>query len=179
MTTETTSMFLQSLLPSAKLGVGLGEMLAKDIAADQFARFLTNDGKPIVANHPAYAIGHLAIYPAKIAGFLGADTAKFGQMEKWVPVLEQNIDCHDDADGSIYPNKDAIMEAFTAGYNGILDILATTDESVFAQENPMEGARDRFPTIGVMTSFMLTSHIMFHLGQVSTWRRCMGLGPVM
>ncbi|MFT5423803.1 MAG: hypothetical protein ACI89L_001592 [Phycisphaerales bacterium] len=179
MPTETTSMYLQSLLPAAKLGVGFGEMLAKDIPADKFARFITNGGQPIVANHPAYAIGHLAIYPAKIAGFLGADTSKFAQMEKWTPVLEQDIECHDDADGSIYPSKDAIMDAYVSGYAGIVEIVASTDESVFAQENPFEKARDRFPTVGVMTNFMLTSHIMFHLGQVSTWRRCNGLGSVM
>jgi len=179
MPTDTTSMFLQSLLPAAKLGIGLGEMLAKDIPADKFVRFLTNNGEKIVANHPAYAIGHLAIYPAKIAGFLGADASTFAKLEKWVPVLEQDIECHDDADGSIYPGKDAILDAYVSGYTGILDIVANTDESVFAQENPFEKARDRFPTIGVMTSFMLTSHVMFHLGQVSTWRRCMGLGSVM
>jgi hypothetical protein len=33
-----------------------------------------------------------------------------------------------------------------------------------------------FPTIGGAVNFLLVGHVQMHLGQVSTWRRVMGLG---
>ena len=49
---------------------------------------------------------------------------------------------------------------------------------VFARENPVEGRfREILPTVGGVVLFMLNNHVMMHAGQVSHWRRAMGLGP--
>ncbi len=36
-------------------------------------------------------------------------------------------------------------------------------------------APDRFPTLGALANFLMNNHVMMHIGQVSTWRRAMGL----
>ena len=42
--------------------------------------------------------------------------------------------------------------------------------------NPTAGrARELFPTIGAVVAFYLAGHVLNHLGQLSTWRRCIGL----
>jgi hypothetical protein len=33
-----------------------------------------------------------------------------------------------------------------------------------------------FPTLGSLYNFYVGGHMMMHLGQISTWRRMMGLG---
>jgi hypothetical protein len=43
---------------------------------------------------------------------------------------------------------------------------------------PDESRRERFPTVGAATNFLLNDHLMFHAGQVSAWRRAVGLGSV-
>jgi hypothetical protein len=35
---------------------------------------------------------------------------------------------------------------------------------------------ERFPTLGSVHAFYCGGHIMMHLGQMSAWRRMMGLG---
>ncbi|MFG0305449.1 MAG: hypothetical protein ACF8Q5_04465 [Phycisphaerales bacterium JB040] len=177
--TTTQASTVTNLIDAAKLGFGLAEALAKDIPADRFARQLSVDGKPVNANHPAYCYGHLAIYPIRIIGFLGGDGDSVAAPEHWNDLFKMGAECHDDPDGSIYPAKDELVERVRSGYGAVLEQLAVTDESLFAQPFPDEKMRERFPTIGMTVTFMLTSHFMFHLGQVSTWRRCMGLGPVM
>jgi hypothetical protein len=37
--------------------------------------------------------------------------------------------------------------------------------------------RDLFPTIGAAINFYLIGHVQVHLGQISAWRRGMGLPP--
>jgi hypothetical protein len=32
-----------------------------------------------------------------------------------------------------------------------------------------------WPCIGAAFNFLLSGHVMVHMGQVSAWRRCMGL----
>ena len=49
---------------------------------------------------------------------------------------------------------------------------------ILAQENPIEGFRSRAPTIGDAANFLMNSHAMFHLGQLSAWRRAMGLASI-
>jgi hypothetical protein len=38
---------------------------------------------------------------------------------------------------------------------------------------------EMLPTLGAAMMFMCGSHLQMHLGQVSSWRRAMGLGSAM
>jgi hypothetical protein len=38
-------------------------------------------------------------------------------------------------------------------------------------------SREMFPTLGAVVAFYLGGHVMNHLGQLSAWRRCLGLPP--
>jgi hypothetical protein len=42
-------------------------------------------------------------------------------------------------------------------------------------QHPDEKARVNWPCIGAAFNFLLSGHVMVHMGQVSAWRRCMGL----
>ncbi len=159
------------IVPPAKTTMNFAEALIKEIEPAQFGRM--PDG--VKTNSPAFAMGHLAIYPAWIGGVLGIDVPTVP--EGFDDLFKHGAECRDDADGSIYPSMDAIMSYYRAGHNSLIDGLAGVDASKYAEPNPSEGMRDMAPTCAALANFMLTAHAMMHLGQVSAWRRCMGMGP--
>jgi hypothetical protein len=164
----------------------LAEQMVKDVSPDLFARkphFGTGaDAKVIDANHPAFVYGHLATYPIKLLQMCGVDaTAPAVIMPPaYAELFSAGKECRDDPDNTIYPSMAEINEQFFGGYRHALEAISTVSDEVFTRPNPAEGRmKAMFPTVGPLVNFMVGSHIMMHLGQVSTWRRCFGLGPVM
>ena len=53
------------------------------------------------------------------------------------------------------------------------------DESrlVVGDQIALGRSRELFPTLGAVVAFYLAGHVMNHLGQLSAWRRCIGLPP--
>ena len=84
------------------------------------------------------------------------------------------------SDASKYPTKDEILPYFTERYETVAAVIEGMSAEDLAAENPMEGRfRESFPTVGSAVAFMMNNHIMMHAGQVSAWRRSIGLGSVM
>lgn len=164
----------ETLLPSARRMIGYADLLTKDIPADQFAR----QPQGINASSPAFVIGHLATYPDRMLATIGKparDLARYNEL------FDAGKECRDDPEGTIYPPKEELLTLFFERHNALMEALPTLDAAVFTQPNPHpnERFREMFPTIGAMLAFMLLSHTFMHLGQISTWRRVMGLGPCM
>lgn len=151
---------------------GYGEMLVKDIDAGRFCEM----PHPTM-NHPAFVYGHLAIYPKKVAELLGEPDAVVDVPEGWDDLFQPGVECS--ADASKYPAKDAIVERFLADYKAASEVVARTPDEVFQREFPDESRRERFPTVGVAINFLMNNHTMMHLGQISSWRRAVGLPSVM
>ena len=78
---------------------------------------------------------------------------------------------------------DASMEvltgAFDASHARLLEVLPEIDPECFSADLPEGRYRDFFGTVGNAVTFITCSHPMMHLGQVSMWRRAMGLGSCM
>jgi hypothetical protein len=162
------------LVPLARVSLGYAERLLADIPASEFAR--TPAG--VRTNHPAFVYGHLAIYPDRLLEFMGrTDLAR--PNPRFLDLFAAGKECIDDADGSVYPAMDEVVRVFRERYEAVLTPLAEAPESAFERANPSERMRDRLPTVAAMAAFLLGSHMMMHLGQVSAWRRCKGLPPVM
>lgn len=164
----------QTILPSARTSLGYTDRLLNAVDAAIFARM----PEGVTTNHPAFNLGHLAIYPEKLLRFLGREDLAIDE-SAYTTLFGQHVECQDDPNASIYPPMNEILERFRTRHELLLSVLAETDDSVLLKTNPNEGMRDRFPTLGSMLTFMLAGHMMMHLGQISTWRRCMGLGSAM
>lgn len=171
MTVKTTNRAAETIVPAVRLTIGLAQSMVADIPPDKFAR------KPegVDTNHPAWALGHLSIYPDTVLEFIGrSDLAdpddRFGELFK------AGSECCDDAAGSIYPGKDEIVARFTERMNTVADALEVVDEAALAKANDAVFP-DKLPTVGAAANFLLGHHVMLHLGQISAWRRSMGLGP--
>ena len=162
------------LLPQFHLTLGLADMLSRDIKDADFARAVEGCD----AMHPAFAYGHLAIYPNRVLEAINADTRGEAD-DDFDGLFTPQQRSLDDADGSIYPPKQRILELFRQRHQTLAQALESVDDAVLLREHPDPDRRERFPTIGAMATFMVGGHAMLHLGQVSTWRRVKGYGPAM
>ncbi len=161
---------------SARLGLGYAERLLKDVSPDQFSGFAHVGETVIHSNHPAFIYGHLSIYAPRIVQQLGGDTSGLAPSAKFEELFSKDAQCVDDPDRSIYPAMDVIVSALFNGYNAAVTALENAPDEIFAQSNPNEAMRGKFPTIGAMHGFYVGGHFMLHMGQMSAWRRAVGLG---
>lgn len=162
---------------SAARGIGYAERLMKGLPDDRFARMSSPGGQQVDANHPAFIFGHLCLYPQKVMEHIGASTEQTRVPESFDAVFSKTAKCQDDADGTIYPSAEVIKETFCRTYAAALEAIAECDDSILGKDNPDEAMNSVFPTMGSMLNFYLTSHVMVHLGQLSTWRRMEGMPP--
>lgn len=170
--TTTMSGTASTIIPAARVTVQYAQGLLEGVTADRFAR------KPegVDTNHPAFCFGHLAIYPDWILTMIGREDLAQAK-DGYEDMFKHGVECKDDPDGSIYPPMDEIMGYFTERHETLIGALEEISDETFSQVNPNEDMRDMCPTLGSLVNFMLNSHGMMHCGQISAWRRMMGLGP--
>ncbi|MCC6676336.1 MAG: DinB family protein [Phycisphaerales bacterium] len=175
--------FSECLASAGRFGRGYAKILLAGIEPGRFARkprFETSAGVKVVdTNHPAFIFGHLSLYPARLFTLLGADAKSVEAPAAWGDLFKAGAACRDDVDGTIYPAMEAITTRFFSAYEAAVEHVKSVPDDVLARVNPNEQARDRFPTIGVLVNFYLNGHVMMHMGQVSAWRRCVGLPSAM
>lgn len=167
----------KSIAGAANFSVMFGETLLKDVKADHFGRKPVVNGKLIDCNHPAWVYGHLAMYASKVCDMVGIPQGPTPVPAGWEDLFKNGTVCEDDATGTKYPPMETITSHFLSGYKYVISKLPEVDDAVFSKPNPMGGRMvEMAPTLGGAVAFMMSGHPMSHLGQVSTWRRCQGLG---
>jgi hypothetical protein len=168
----TTGTIAEYLLVPFRRTLVYADLLVNDIPADKFAYM------PVpTLNHPAFNMGHLSLYPNRIFVMIGQPELVV-EKPGYSDLFRAGVACV--ADKGQYPRKDDILEYFRERYAVLNDVIAQTPDEVFARENPLEGRmREIFPKVGIGVNFMLNNHLMSHLGQISAWRRVIGLGSVM
>ncbi|MGE0479865.1 MAG: DinB family protein [Phycisphaerae bacterium] len=164
------------IVSAANLGLAYAERLLVGIDAKQFARFARPGGVVVASNHPAFVLGHLALYPARVLEFLGRPAAAAAAPAGWDAIFKAGVACQDDADGTLYPPMSALTETFLQSSRAAHAAVAAASDAQLAAPNPAEGrSRELFPVVGGMITFYLVGHVQMHLGQLSAWRRAMGL----
>lgn len=167
-----------TILCSARMAKRYADGLLKDVTPTQFCRLATVGGTTVQSNHPAFVFGHLSLYFPRILAMLGQPALP--NAPKFEDLFKDGKPCLDDPDGKTYPPMEAVMGHFTKGYEAAVAALGKASDADLAKQNPNEGrSRELFPTFGDAFNFYLGAHMMSHFGQVSAWRRMMGLGSVM
>jgi hypothetical protein len=164
---------------TGKATLWYADRLLDAIDARRFALKPRGPEDEIDTNHPAFIIGHLAIYPSWLVGMLGADAGPAAVTDSFKSHFAHTATCESDPDGTKYPPMEEIVHKFREAHLYLFGVLESTDDSLFDQPFPNEQMRDMFPTIGKGCDFMVGAHIMNHLGQLSAWRRCFGMGSAM
>ncbi|MEM6469032.1 MAG: DinB family protein [Planctomycetota bacterium] len=162
---------------SCRLGLGYADRLLAGVSSDQFAKFAQVGDQLIESNHPCFILGHLSLYPCRVVAEHGFDATPILPSDEFVRVFNKDAKCVHDSDGTIYPPMDLVVSKFRSTYERAIEALESADDSNFHQPNANEAMRAKFPTVGAMHGFYVGGHIMMHMGQISAWRRMMGLGP--
>ena len=124
-------------------------------------------------NHPSWVLGHLTWAGGFTAALLGVPPVVPDGWEDLFSNAGRPV-----ADVAAYPDKAVLLSALEATHAATAPaLLAATDEQ-FAAVLPMEDFRRVFPTVGDAIVYLVAAHEGIHLGQLSAWRRVLGLPPV-
>ena len=163
---------------AATVGMRHAKRILESIPAERFARMASPGGQLVHANHPAFNVGHLTLYPVKVLELLGVDSAPATPPTNYPALFSKDAQCIDDSDGTIYPAKAELLDVMFRSYDAALAALRSCDDAQLLAPNPVDTPiKGICPTLGSMLAFYVTGHVMGHLGQLSTWRRMEGLAP--
>jgi hypothetical protein len=161
---------------AATVGLRYARRLLETVPPERFARVASPGGQPVHSNHPAFNVGHLTLYPVKVVELLGADKAAASPPAHYEALFSKDAQCADDADGTLYPPKQELLEVFQRTYDAALAALRACDDQQLLAANPIDSPMKKVcPTLGSMLAFYMTGHVTSHLGQISTWRRMEGM----
>lgn len=143
---------------------------AKRLLADIPAESMCQQPFPGM-NHPTWIIGHLADTCDLMAEWLEvASICPPG----WSVLFNNRSAPH--ADRSIYPDSAEVLDVFELGHKTISKAFVTVTEDILKKPLPRESMRSLFPTVLDGVAFEMSDHEAIHLGQLSAWRRAMGMG---
>jgi hypothetical protein len=170
----------KAIASAGQFSIMYGEAMLKGVTAEMFARMPVVNGRVIDCNHPAWVYGHLSLYSSRLCDVAGIEMGPCAKPAGWDELFKNGTECKDDPQGIIYPKMEALTSHFLNGYKHLLARLPEVSDDVFDKPNPAGGRMSELlPTIGGLAIFIVGSHPMSHLGQISTWRRCVGLGSAM
>ena len=166
------------IAPGARLGLSYAERLLAGVSPQNFGRLARPGGVAVQSNHPAFVVGHLSLYPARVMTNLKLPAGRTAAPAAYDALFKPGVECQDDPHGQIYPAMAEMARFFTESYKAAIAAVEAAADELFDLPNPTEGrSREMFPTVGAAVTFYLIGHVQMHLGQVSAWRRAMGLPP--
>ena len=142
--------------------------MVRDIRDDRLA-----DQPGGQVNHPAWILGHLSTGRDRLGQFLDLPPRlEPGWMAKY------GFGSTPSANRADYPSKDELLNLYLTGRAELIAAVSAAEDSTLAAPIPDERLRQLFSTVGRFTVQALIAEPMFHLGQISAWRRAMGLPNV-
>lgn len=127
-------------------------------------------------NHGAWILGHMAI---------STDFA--------LPLFGEPKVCSEDwharfgpgsvvqTDRGAYPGKEELLDALARGHEAVARASMIATPEAMERLHPVEIAflKQSLPTVGDLVSHLMTTHEAIHLGQLSAWRRALGMPGVL
>lgn len=123
-----------------------------------------------IMNHPAWVIGHLTHTCQMLAGVLGLPS---WLAHDWAGLYGTGSVPASDA--ALYENKEDALAILRDAQMRLTEAIEGVNDSRLDEPFPDESYRDLFPTIRHALTQVLVGHTANHIGQVSVWRRAMGL----
>jgi hypothetical protein len=139
--------------------------LMGDVADDRMAE------QPIAGvNHPAWILGHLALMADGTVEKLGGQKSL---PQEWAALFKAGS--KPSASRGIYPSKDDLLRAVEQTYQQVRQHAATATAEQLALPTANPRAKEALPTLKEMLALLLSGHMGVHLGQLSSWRRMIGM----
>lgn len=164
-----SDLFAQSILITWRRNGAYALRLVGDLSDEQM---LAQPVPGVVMNHPAWILSHLNVYAPLAAAMVRGEAfqdpleARYGQKSSV------------SADPAEYAPRQRLIDEYRRLHEDAERAVVEADPRVFLEANPLARWREMHPTIGAMAVTLLVKHESAHLGQLSAWRRAMGLGRV-
>ena len=124
-------------------------------------------------NHPSWTIGHLTFVLHMIGGVVGVRSC----LPETFPRLFGPGSTPENDRGS-YDSKDEAIRRLRELQFLVTEAISKVEDDFLDQRFPDEAYLEVFPTIRHALAQVLIGHTAFHVGQISMWRRAMGLRPM-
>ncbi len=125
-----------------------------------------------ILNHPAWVLSHLTLYTTICADMLRAkpfaDPVDHKYGAKSEPLL----------DPAAYEPRTKLIDLYKSAHDDAEAALLQVKDQTLAAPTPLERWRTLHPTTGDMLVTLMVKHESAHLGQLSAWRRALGLPRV-
>lgn len=122
-------------------------------------------------NHACWILSHLNIYHPVVAAIIEGRSfpdpkdAPFG------------MGSAPDKPSAAYAPIAELIHEFRSGHERVSALLGPRDSSVFQIPIPLERWKERMPTAERALPYLMLVHENQHIGQLSAWRRALGLPP--
>jgi len=124
-------------------------------------------------NHPAWTLGHLAVGQDIILQMLELPSALD---PSWLRLFGPGIPPTDDRQN--FPMKAELITVLKNSHDKVAAAVREHFDRRASAVNPIPPLVERFPTVGDLVLYFLTTHEATHLGQISAWRRAMEMPSV-
>ena len=164
------STIIQGLIFSWNKNADYAQRLVADLSDEQIVSQPVADGAP--ANHAAWVLSHLNVYVPIISSIIDGNefedpkTHTFGMQSK------------PESDRAIYESKDALISTFVQGHEKVAAQLQDASSDLFDKSVTLPRWKEVMPTAGIALPYLMILHENTHLGQLSAWRRVLGLPSV-
>ena len=125
-----------------------------------------------VTNHPSWIIGHLTFVCQMLGGVVGVSP---WLPEEWAYRFGPGSEAV--SGGKYMPKSEALAYLHTASIR-LSTAVSALDDSQLDAPFPHEAYIDVFPTVRHALTQVLVGHTAFHVGQLSVWRKAMGLPSI-
>lgn len=156
---------LEWVRPTYAFALNYAKMLVADVPEEQMT------AQPVpnrVINHPAFLLGHLAWANDNAVALVGGAPQLAHLKETY------GMGAKPSADRATYAPKSQLIDWLGQAHRSLLAAVESATPEALAKPAP-ERMRGMFPTVGTMLAGLMTGHYTNHLGQLSAWRRAMGL----
>ncbi|QDU61851.1 DinB superfamily protein [Planctomycetes bacterium Pan216] len=161
-------MFPDYLANTARVNLKYAKGLVVDLEDEQFC-----EQPGSIVNHPAWILAHMCSANETGLSLLARE-----------PVMPEELAARyrrgsePTAERSDYPSKEELLSYFERQTESLIAGVRELDPAQLQEPMTIERLKERFPHIGDGVVYLLTAHPAIHLGQLSAWRRAMGMGPI-
>lgn len=159
----------QAIIHASQVNLGLFRLLLDGVPDDKKTHQPAG-----INNHPVWQVGHLATSANSAGKLLGLDPLVSEAYPGLYGIGSEPVD-----DPSKYASREELMSLCERNYAEVYTAFESASDDVLAADLPTDRLKERFGTTGNFVTFLLTAHIGFHAGQLSSWRRAIGLGSVL
>ncbi len=125
---------------------------------------------PGIVNHPAWQLAHLAVVQDRLVQILGGKSRLDPDWEKRFGRGSTPASA-----GAGHPTRADLLGIIDERRGEFVRLFSRLGAEELAKPPGVPGIPPRFSSLGMFLTFVMMSHEATHLGQLSAWRRAMGM----